>query len=619
MKRKITLLFFAAVSVLKMNSQVVLTENFDSSNLPTANGWTILNNSVPTGGVADWFQGNPGAFPAFNGLANDYFAVNYQSVPTTGTGIGDISTWLFTPTVTITNGAVFQFATRAIGTATVKADRVQLRMSTGGGFTVPTGTASVGTFTTVLLDINPNLTTGTSSVVSNGTVNGYPTVWTVYTVAISGITGTVSGMFAFRSLIPNGGLNGVNSRYAGIDAVKYTLPCGPTAQSFTTCAGVSSTLTATGGLASTTYSWSNGSTGISTIVSPTATTVYSLIPSNGTVSCGNVQTATITVASGLSSQIITSSSVACAGTALTLSSIGSGTTFLWSTGGTGSSIVVSPTTTTTYTLGTVSGSCAGTSSIVITPLPTPTLNAAFTPTAICPSSTFVASGSGAAFYTWILSSTSSVAGQTVSLIAPSNTLGVTTQFTLSGQSAAGCVGQKVISIVIPPKPVVTAYNSRPDICVKDTVTWTASGATNYTWTPGGLGSTTNPRTYTAGANPTNINVTVVGEANGCRSSVTSVFTQSVIACATPTFVGLNNYNNEVTEASAFPNPFSNELKLKGTGGRVELFNAIGELILSTSFYNGETINTSQYSKGVYFLKVYASDGDVVKTIKLLKN
>lgn len=614
MKRKITLFFIAATTVIKMNSQVVLVENFDGINPPTSNGWVILNNSSPAGGAADWFQGNPNAFPSYNGTPSDYFAVNYQSVPT---GAGDISTWLFTPTVVITNGAVFQFATRAAAISPIKADHLELRMSTGGGFTVPTGTASVGTFTNVLLNINPNLNTLNQSAVSNGSVNGFPQAWTVYNVTISGVTGTVVGMFAFRSAVPNGGSTGANSRYVGIDGVKYTLPCGPTVSSFTTCAGVSTTLTAIGGLASTTYSWSTGSNSISTVVSPSVTTVYTLSPSNGTVSCGVSQTATVTVGTALSMSISATSNSVCSGTSVTLTAIGSATNYLWNTGATSPVIVVNPGAPTTYTVGGLSGVCGGTSNIVINTLPTPTVNAVFSPTAICPSATFVATGTGASTYNWVLSSTSSVAGTTVSLIAPANP--GSPQFTLVGTSAAGCIGSKVVVLTVNPIPVVTALTTKDVICVKDTVTWVADGATNYTWTPGGAGSTTNPRTYTAAANPSTYSVFVVGSALGCRSPLTFAFTMSVVACTPPNPVGVINYSADNAEVSAFPNPFTNTLKITGINSRVEIINAIGQVIYNEVIRDGESIDTGNFSKGVYVLKAYANDGELIKSIKVIKN
>ena len=53
------------------------------------------------------------------------------------------------------------------------------------------------------------------------TTTGYPTAWTNFTVTLSNITAPVEGRLAFRYFVENGGPNGVNSDYIGIDTVQY--------------------------------------------------------------------------------------------------------------------------------------------------------------------------------------------------------------------------------------------------------------------------------------------------------------------------------------------------------------------------------------------------------------
>ena len=86
-----------------------------------------------------------------------------------------------------------------------------MRLSTNRASTnVGTLTTDVGDFTTLLLSVNPNLTT-----------TDYPKVWTQYTVTLSGIPVGASGRFAFRYFVTDGGRDGANSDYIGIDTVKY--------------------------------------------------------------------------------------------------------------------------------------------------------------------------------------------------------------------------------------------------------------------------------------------------------------------------------------------------------------------------------------------------------------
>src|SRR5206468_11804810 len=83
------------------------------------------------------------------------------------------------------------------------------------GASTNTGThaAEVGDFTVLLLDINPNYT-----------VNGYPNTWTQFTVTISAIPPGSTGRLAFRYFVENGGPQGFNSDYIGIDDVSYNCP-----------------------------------------------------------------------------------------------------------------------------------------------------------------------------------------------------------------------------------------------------------------------------------------------------------------------------------------------------------------------------------------------------------
>ncbi|WP_158644006.1 T9SS-dependent choice-of-anchor J family protein [Pseudobacter ginsenosidimutans] len=202
---------------LNVNAQSY-TENFDNISLLTGNGWYIQNNSNPLGGNT-WFQGtpttatpDPGPFNAYNGVNNAYIGVNFNS--TTG-GTGTISNWLITPNRTLRNGDVFTFWTRRPTTpvgGTEYPDRLEVRLSTNGASTnVGTSHVSFGDFSTLLLSVNPTLVT-----------NVYPSIWTQYTITISGLPAPTSGRIAFRYFVTGAGPMGSNSDYIGIDNVVYT-------------------------------------------------------------------------------------------------------------------------------------------------------------------------------------------------------------------------------------------------------------------------------------------------------------------------------------------------------------------------------------------------------------
>jgi len=211
----------------------VMMEGFnDVTTLPGA-GWVQTNHST-TGGTTGWFQGNGEVFPAQSGVSASYIAANYNNntnahtsaannqlsdsppasrpdTPASPTPVPNtISNWLLTPPLTLQNGAMMTFYTRTVDVPQFP-DRLQVRMSannasTNVGFTP----FDVGDFTTLLLEVNPNQTT-----------IGYPSVWTQFTVTVSGVGSPTTGRLAFRYFVVDGGPNNVNADYIGIDTVSF--------------------------------------------------------------------------------------------------------------------------------------------------------------------------------------------------------------------------------------------------------------------------------------------------------------------------------------------------------------------------------------------------------------
>lgn len=186
----------------------ILSESFDDITLLPGQGWVEINKSNPIGSIG-YFQGNTTVFPPYQ--TSGYIAVNYNSV----TGANTISNWLITPQLTLQNGDVIKFWTRTVA-ASSWPDRLQVRLNMSGTTNVGPDANSVGDFTIPLLDINPNLTVG-----------GYPETWTEYTITLSGIPVPTLCRIAFRYYVTNGGPNGANSNYIGIDEFKITRPIPP--------------------------------------------------------------------------------------------------------------------------------------------------------------------------------------------------------------------------------------------------------------------------------------------------------------------------------------------------------------------------------------------------------
>jgi len=181
-----------------------INEGFDNVTTLIPAGWVTTNLSAPIG-TSTWSQGDATVFASHSGATNSYIFANYLS----GSGTADLSNWLITPVVTIANGATLSFWTRTVNSPAF-ADRLQVRASINGmSSNVGATSSSVGDFTFLLQDINPGLTPA-----------GYPNVWTQFTITVSGLpAGNQTGRYAFRYFVTNGGPNGANSDYIGIDDV----------------------------------------------------------------------------------------------------------------------------------------------------------------------------------------------------------------------------------------------------------------------------------------------------------------------------------------------------------------------------------------------------------------
>jgi PKD repeat protein/subtilisin-like proprotein convertase family protein len=194
-----------AAQPIPYTSVASFNEGFDDITVLPGQGWFFQNNSDPLG-LTDWFQGNDTVFPAHAGASTSYIGANYNNT----SGVGTISNWMLTPEISLNNGDTISFWTRGPEGSTWP-DRLELRLSTAGSSTdVGTGALDVGDFTTLLLSVNPSLVVG-----------GYPEVWTQFSATLSGIPGGATGRIAFRYFVTDGGPDGTNSDYIGIDTVEY--------------------------------------------------------------------------------------------------------------------------------------------------------------------------------------------------------------------------------------------------------------------------------------------------------------------------------------------------------------------------------------------------------------
>jgi Ig-like domain CHU_C associated/Secretion system C-terminal sorting domain len=620
----------------------LINEGFEATTLP--GGWNQQNLSTPIGTVPTWIFGSATVLsPAQSGGANSYALGNFNNVA----GNNTISNWLLTPNVTIQNGDVLSFYSRTVA-GPLFPDRLEVRLSTNGASTnVGTTNTSVGDFTTVLLTINPNLTT-----------TGYPATWTQFTATISGLPGPTSGRIAFRYFVTSGGPSGANSDNVGIDNVQLNRPlagvCANTVSTFSVniTGGISPfTLVYSNGTTNTTYN--NYTSGTPIQVSPSVTTNYTIVSVTGANGCpgiGNSGTATINVvpAPAITAQPQSVSACDAGNASFSVTATPLNNTYQWQVstngGGTYTNLanggVYAGVTTTTLTLTGVTTSMSGYRyRVVVTGQcpPSPVTSGAATltvnvPPAITaqPANTTRCAGTTASFsvtatgnsptYQWQVSTNgggtyTNIAGATSATLTLS---GVTTA--MSGNlyrvvvTVAPCgttATSNAGSLTVNALPVVTLTNADPSITPGQTTTITATSvpaaqsANSWSWTRNG-----SPVSPAVTGNVLTANIDGLGT---YRATVTDVNGCTATSAGSVTITG---------EASdrlwIYPNPSSGQFQVRlfSSGNPTEkrivsVYNSAGARIVDKVFVltdaNGPYLrmdfDLSGQAAGVYVVKV----------------
>jgi hypothetical protein len=171
----------------------------------------------------------------------------------------------------------------------------------------------------------------------------------------------------------------------------------------------------------------------------------------------------------------------CLGGSATLSASGA-TSYVWNDGTLGATKTVSPIVNTSYSVvGTDGNGCKAQASSKVTVNLPPTIQISATETTICSGQSTTISATGADSYEWNNGVSSS--SQTVS---PN----ITTTYTVTG-SSFGCKAVKTITITVDEIPTISIVATETSICLGKSTTLTASGANDYTWSTGNLGSIQN--------------------------------------------------------------------------------------------------------------------------------
>jgi hypothetical protein len=264
-----------------------------------------------------------------------------------------------------------------------------------------------------------------------------------------------------------------------------------------------------------------GTTTLGTVTQAGSSTLFGVYALATTT---NLNAWSITVASSSATTI-------CAGSPTTLTASGSGT-YSWMPGGmTGASVVVSPVTTTTYTVtGTSATGCLTTATRTINVNPLPNTTTSATQSTICQGNSTTITASNANTYSW------QPGGMTTAAITVSPA--ATTTYTVTGTTTAtGCTKTATRTIIVNPLPNVTTSVSSSAICIGGSTTITAANANTYSWQPGGM--TTAAITVSPVATTT-YTVTGTTTATGC----TKTATRTIIVNPLPT-VGTTVTNSTI--------------------------------------------------------------------------
>ncbi|MBA2612997.1 MAG: gliding motility-associated C-terminal domain-containing protein [Bacteroidetes bacterium] len=368
------------------------------------------------------------------------------------------------------------------------------------------------------LSITPTNTTicfGNSANVSVSGANSY--TWLPSATLNNSISPTVIANPTLTTTYTVTGLaiNGCSS--SSVTAITVNPLPNVTATSNTICTLQSGTIAANGAI---NYTWTpaatlSSNTASNVTANPLTTTVYSV---TGMDINGCLKTSTTTVFVNPLPNVAATSNTICTLLSGTLAASGA-VNYTWAPSGTlnnsvTANVTASPTVTTVYTItGVDANGCLNinTSTVVVNPLP----NVAATSNTICTLLSGTLAASGAVNYTWTPAAT---LNNSLTANVTANPT-VTTVYTITGVDANGCMKTNTTQVIVNPLPNVTASNAT--ICLLQSTSISANGATNYTWSPATALSSSITPSVTANPLVTTIYTVTGMDANGCIKTNTA--------------------------------------------------------------------------------------------------
>ncbi len=279
------------------------------------------------------------------------------------------------------------------------------------------------------------------------------------------------------------------------------------------CAGTAVTFDAGTGYDS--YNWSNGSSAQS--IQPTQSGEYIVTVTKDF--CTGSDTAQLNFYQTPVASISPSPASVCSGSSTTLTA-SAASSYLWSDNTTSATLIVAPTSATTYSVTiTDVNLCTASASVNVSVNALP--SAAINPPTIttCATEAFAFTASGGSSYVWSDASTNA------QLNGTAQTSGT---YTVTVTDANQCTASASASLTVNQLPVAAITPPQPSVCNGQSVTLTANGNGTYTWS-GGIN--TNTITVSPGSN-TSYSLTVTDLNNCSASTITTVTVTTVNAAIT---------------------------------------------------------------------------------------
>jgi hypothetical protein len=429
------------------------------------------------------------------------------------------------PIISVTNGTIcngnsFVLSPSGASTYTFSGGQATVAPTANTNYTV-SGTSTAGcigsnTLVSVVVNTLPIVSISGTNAICNGasaslTASGANTyTWnTGSNSAGISVSPTISASYSLSGSSSQGC---VSSSSAVITITVNALPTINITGANTICAGSSLSLNAGG---ASTYTWNTNANTALITVTPSVNTSYSVSGTNSAGCVSSTSAVTTVTVNSLPVVSITGTNTICSGTSATLTASGA-STYTWNTASNSTSIFVSPTITTNYSVsGTNSVGCISNTQAVISlsvnSLPMVSISGT---NAMCFGNTISLAANGAATYTW---SNGSISGGV--FVSPT----VTTTYSLSGTSSVGCISASpaTTTITVNALPIISITGANT-VCLGSSLGLAAGGASTYTWN-------TNANTALITVTPiANTSYSVSGTSSaGCVSSTSAVTTVSV--------------------------------------------------------------------------------------------